>query len=175
MNTVLKKELWDWAKTLAVALAAALILRQFVFYTPKVPTESMVPTIAVGERILVEKPSLHFSPIKRGEIVVFPYPDDPSQLYVKRVIGLGGETVEIRNGKVLINGQPLEEPYLNVVTEGRWGPYHVPEGHLFLLGDNRNRSRDSRLWETTAYVAVSEIKGRARAVIFPFTRLRGLR
>lgn len=175
MNVQLRQEIWDWVRTLAIALVAALFLKAFVFYMPLVPTESMVPTIGLEERILVEKVTYRFSQPKRGELVVFPNPDNPAELFVKRLIGMGGETVEIRDGIVLIDGQPLDEPYLTVTTQGRWGPYNVPAGQLFFLGDNRNMSHDSRFWKSTHYISAKEVKGRARAVVFPFTRVRGLR
>lgn len=174
MDPKMRQEIWEWVKSLAIAVVIALLLKQYVLFLPKVPTGSMVPTIGLDERILVDKLTYRFAPIQRGEIVVFPQPDNTDELYVKRVIGLGGETVDIHDGQVFINGNPLDEPYLHVVTQGRFGPYQVPEGQLFLMGDNRNNSRDSRYWIKTHYIRMQDVQGRARAIIWPLGHIRWL-
>ncbi len=175
MTEAARKEVWEWVKTLAFALVLALLIKNFLVEFPLVPTSSMVPTIGVKERIVVDKLTYRFKPVQRGDVVVFPNPDNPSELYVKRAIGLGGETVEIHDGKVFVNGEALDEPYLRVVTQGRFGPYKVPEGHYFFLGDNRNSSRDSRYWDSTHYVAAKDVKGKAQAIIWPLNKMRALR
>lgn len=175
MSNSTGREVWEWVKSLGIALVIALVIKTFVVELPLVPTGSMVPTIGIGERILVDKLTYRFKPVQRGDIAVFPNPDDTSQLYVKRVIGLGGETVEIHGGKVFIDGKVLDEPYLKVVTEGNWGPYKVPVGEYFMMGDNRNSSRDSRYWVATHYIPQSQIKGKAQFIVFPFNSIRTLK
>ncbi|MGE5654183.1 MAG: signal peptidase I [Bacillota bacterium] len=175
MSDAARKEVWEWVKTLAVALVLALLIKNFLVEFPLVPTGSMIPTIQLQERIVVDKLTYRFKPVQRGDIVVFPNPDNNAELYVKRAIGLPGETVEIHDGKVFINGEALDEPYLRVVTQGRFGPYKVPEGHYFFLGDNRNSSRDSRFWTATHYIAAKDVKGKAQAIIWPLNKIRALR
>jgi len=108
-------------------------------------------TIMPGDRIIASRIHYYFSEPKRGDIVVFRYPDNEEVLYVKRIIGLPNETVEIKDGNVYINGKLLEEPYIKEKAYGDFGPYEVPEGCYFMLGDNRNGSTDSRRW-TNKYV-----------------------
>ena len=169
-----KQEVVSFLREFLIALVISLLITRFVLIIPLVPTASMVPTINVNERIIVDKLSHYFSTIKRGEIVVFPCPDTPEELYVKRVIGLPGETVTIHDNTVFIDGVPLNEPYLVVDTLGYYGPYHVPEGHIFVMGDNRNTSRDSRAWVTTNYVSLNEVQGRGLAVLWPLNHMRWL-
>ena len=112
-----------------------------------------------GDRNLALRTSYWFSDPQRGDVVVFEAPDDPDTLYVKRVIGVGGDTVEVQDGEVLVNGQVQDEPYIKEITEGDFGPYHVPEGCYFMMGDNRNKSLDARFWENT-YVEKDAILGK---------------
>ncbi len=157
---------WVWA--LGIALLIALVLTQFVMINAQVPTGSMENTIQVGDRVFGLRLAYLFDGPQRGDIVVFRWPDDETQLFVKRVIGLPGETVEIIDGKVYINGsaEPLDEPYLKDVPEGSAGPYVVPAGHYFVMGDNRNHSLDSRVWDNT-FVSDDEIVGKALFRIYP--------
>ncbi|MCL2497581.1 MAG: signal peptidase I [Symbiobacteriaceae bacterium] len=175
VNRSIVREALLFVREFIIALVISLLVTRFIFIIPLVPTGSMIPTINIDERILVDKFTRRFTPIKRGEIVVFPCPDTPEELYVKRVIGLPGETVEIKETKVFINGELLDEPYLAVDTLGRYGPYHVPEGHIFVMGDNRNYSKDSRAWVTTNYVNLNDISGRGIAVLWPLSHIRSLR
>ena len=99
-------------------------------------------------------------------MVIFRYPDDESKYFIKRIIGLPRETVEVRDGKTFINGEPIEEPYLHEEMKGEFGPFHVPEGHYFMMGDNRNNSKDSRLWKNK-YVAFEAIAAKAWIRIWP--------
>ena len=115
----------------------------------EVPTGSMEHTIEVDDCIMGFRLAYLFSEPERGDIVIFPWPDDPEITYVKRIIGLPGETVEIKDGSVFINGVALQEGYLKEEMLGKFGPYEVPEGSYFMLGDNRNTSADSRRWENT--------------------------
>lgn len=152
------KSFWEsWGRELLIALVIALFVRAEVAEARKVPTPSMVPTVLPGDRLLAEKIFYRFSGPHRGDIVVFtpPFAQEKSYVeaflglqedYLKRVIALPGETVEVRNGQVLVNGSPLEEPYLAAGTRYTMAAVTVPEGKLFVLGDNRNHSYDSHLW-----------------------------
>ncbi len=114
-----------------------------------VPTGSMLPTIQLQDRLIVDKISYNFSEVKRGDVVVFRPPSNVDQSgtdWVKRVIGLPGEKVEIRNGEVFINEQELTEPYEMEKPNYKYGPFVIPEGSYFVLGDNRNNSKDSHYW-----------------------------
>ena len=130
------KDLWDYAKIILVVFVIAFLLGHFVYINARVPSGSMEQTIMTGDRF---------------DIVIFKYPDDPSQLFVKRVIGLPGETVNIVDGKVYINDseEPLDDSFCPETPEGSFGPYTVPDGCYFMLGDNRNHSMDSRYWQNT--------------------------
>ena len=152
MNENLKKqikEIFAWVLTIVLAIVAAKIINNYVIIKAEVPTGSMEHTIEVDDCILGYQLAYVFSEPERGDIVIFPYPDNPEVTYVKRVIGLPGETVEIKNGAVYIDGEPIAEPYLKEEMRGEYGPYVVPEGSYFMLGDNRNSSQDSRKWTNT--------------------------
>lgn len=128
---------------------------------------SMVPTFQGGEFIIVSKMTYRFGEPSRGDILVFHQPRDPDQDYIKRVIGLPGETVWVNNGQVLIDGQVLDEPYLNDVPRYS-GSWSVPEGMIFVLGDNRNNSSDSHSWGP---LSMNNVIGRAVFVYWPFSSL----
>lgn len=152
MNQNLKKqikEVFAWIFTIALAVVAAKLINNYVIIKAEVPTGSMEHTIEVDDCILGFQLAYLFDGPDRGDVVIFPYPDNPEVTYVKRVIGLPGETVEIKNGFVYINGESIEEPYLKEAMRGEYGPYVVPEGCYFMLGDNRNSSQDSRKWKNT--------------------------
>ena len=152
MNTNAKKmikEILAWVLTIALAVVAAKVINKYVIIKAEVPTGSMESTIEVDDCILGFQLAYTFSNPQRGDIVIFPWPDNPEVTYVKRVIGLPGETVEIKDGAVYINGETIEEPYLKEAMVGEYGPYVVPEGCYFMLGDNRNSSQDSRRWTNT--------------------------
>jgi signal peptidase I len=195
-------EIVAFFKTLIVILGLAFAIRITVVEPFKIPSGSMIPTLQVGDFILVLKfwyglrmpfvtdsVTMWNSP-KRGDVVVFTRPDDPntpdeddSEIHIiKRVIGLGGETVEVRGARVMINGKQLEEPYARWSEggkfEGNFGPKIIPAGHVLLLGDNRDNSKDSRFW-TTPFLDVKRIKGKAVVVFWSwdsfsrvFTRIR---
>jgi len=143
------KEIVEWILILAFAVVAAMLINRYVIIKAEVPTGSMEHTIEVDDCILGFQLAYLFDGPDRGDVVIFPYPDNPETTYVKRVIGLPGETVEIKNGYVYIDGTPIEEPYLKEEMRGEYGPYVVPEGSYFMLGDNRNSSQDSRKWKNT--------------------------
>lgn len=143
------KEVIEWILIIVFAVVAAMLINKYVILKAEVPTGSMENTIEVDDCILGFKPAYMLNGPERGDIVIFPYPDNPEVTYVKRVIGLPGETVEIKNGAVYIDGNPIKEPYLKEAMKGEYGPYVVPEGCYFMLGDNRNSSQDSRKWKNT--------------------------
>ncbi len=149
MTDKAKSEIASWIKTIVLAAAIALFINFVIIVNASVPTGSMENTIMAGDRVIALRMSYWFDEPDRGDVVIFKYPDDPEQktLYVKRVIGLPGDTVEVRDGSVYINGEELEESYIKETTEGNYGPYVVPEGCYFMMGDNRNNSLDSRFWE----------------------------
>lgn len=170
------REIWDWVWPIAIGIAVAEVIIRWVFSFAQVPTGSMYPTIPVNPPdvpspayILVDHLATEFGQPYRGEVVLFPFPDDPKQIFVKRIIGLPGDTVTIHGGHVYINGRMLKEPYLNTSwgqMTGSFGPYVVPKNDYFMLGDNRNDSADSRFWDHK-FVPRSTIIGRADAVVWP--------
>lgn len=163
-----KQELWEWGKAIGIAIIAALILTQVIFVNASIPSGSMENTIMTGDRVLGFRWSYFSSVPQRGDVVMFYFPDDEREIYVKRVIGLPGETIQIIGGKVYVNEQeqPLEEPYIKGVPSGDFGPYSVPEGSYFMLGDNRLHSWDSRKWDNT-FVKIDKIIGKAFVRLFP--------
>jgi signal peptidase I len=186
----------EYLESIVVAVILALFIRTFAVQAFKIPTGSMKENLLIGDHLLVNK--LVYSPsmgpledtlfgkrtIERGHVVVFKFPEDPDRDFIKRVIGLPGETVEIRNKKVYIDGEPLDEPYVHFLDPPRrpddpefglrgdsardnWGPRVVPEGHLLVLGDNRDNSRDSRFW-TFPFLPRDQVKGRAMIVYWSY-------
>lgn len=161
---------------MAVAIVVAIVLRTFVLQTYYVPSQSMEPTIMVGDRIVVDKLSYHLHAIHRGDIIVFARPPaedcggPPVPDLVKRVIGLPGERISSRGNTVLINGKPLAEPWLpkNDPLGKPITPQTVPPNDYFVMGDNRAQSCDSRYWGP---VPRSLIVGKVVAIFWPLSRL----
>ncbi len=163
----------EWLKDLAIALIIALVIRAFFIQAFRIPSESMVPTLLVGDHLLVEKITYRFREPKRGEIIVFKFPLDESKDYIKRVIGLPGDTIEVRGKEVYINGRHIEEPYAvhldpNVIPKeisprDFFGPVKVPKDSYFVMGDNRDNSFDSRFW---GFVPRRNIVGKALIIYF---------
>lgn len=134
-------------ESVAIAVILAVIIRLFVLEPFYIPSGSMEPTLREHDRIIVSKLNYNFQDPKRGDIIVFKYPKDPQRNFVKRLIGLGGETVALKNSRLYINGQLVPEDYLpQGLRFADFGPVAVPEGSYFMLGDNRNNSEDSRVW-----------------------------
>ena len=148
------KEIFSWIKVIILAFVVALLLNKFVIVNANVPTGSMEDTIQPGDRLIGFRLSYLFSEPERGDIIIFEYPVDPEEIYIKRIIGLPGEKIEIRDAKVYIDGSktPLEEPYLKEdwIIENDGLELMIPEGHYFVMGDNRNNSLDGRYWATEA-------------------------
>lgn len=167
-------ELLEWAKSLLIVFIAVFIIINFVIVNASIPTGSMLNTIQLQDRIIASRLSYIFAQPQRGDIVVFKFPDNEKQLFVKRLIGLPGETVEIVDGDVYINGviTPQCNAYVPEKPHGSYGPYVVPQDCYFMLGDNRNYSLDSRFWNNT-FVTKKQIQGKAIFRYWPeFTILK---
>ena len=162
-----KNEILEWVKVIAIAVAVAMIINFVILINCVVPSGSMEPTISTKSRMFGFRLAYIFNEPERGDVIIFKYPDDESQLFVKRIIGLPGDTVEIKAGVTYVNGEVLSEPYLaERPYEQDFGPYNVPEDSFFVMGDNRNHSNDARYWNNT-YVKKSAIKGKAFLAYWP--------
>lgn len=156
----------------ALAIALATGIKTFVVQPFLIPSSSMVPTLEVGDRVLVNKFVYRFSSPERGDIVVFTSPDADGIDLIKRVVAVGGQTVELREGTVYVDGQALDEPYVNDEIPDNFTserPVRVPQGEVWVMGDNRTNSRDSRYFGPQP---VSSLLGKAFAIYWPLTRLR---
>lgn len=162
------KEIIDYLKIIIIAVILAVVVNKTLIVNAAIPSGSMEDTIHPGDRIIGLRPAYLFDDPKRGDIIIFKYPDDEEQTFIKRIIGLPGETVQVVDGKVYIDGSsaPLEEDYLKEKMEGDFGPYQVPEDSYFVMGDNRNHSLDSRYWENH-FVTADEIIGKALFQYYP--------
>lgn len=170
-----QSELIQWAVVIIGAVILAVLINSFVIVNAQIPSGSMENTIMTGDRVFGNRLAYAFSDPERFDIIIFKYPDDESQLFIKRIIGLPGETVEIRDGNIYINGSdtPLEDVETKEPMEGSFGPYTVPEDCYFVMGDNRNNSRDSRYWEHT-FVSRDEILGKAVFRYWPLNKMKFL-
>jgi len=167
------KEMFDLLANVAITVVVLVILREYVIINAYIPSSSMENTIMPKDRIIGNRLAYLFSEPERGDIIIFKYPDDERQLFVKRIIGLPGEAVKIEDSKVYIGEEEilLEEPYLKdewlIGNDGY--SFEIPEGSYLALGDNRNNSKDSRYWKNT-YVTEEEILGKAVFRYWPFDR-----
>ena len=157
-----------------IALVLALLVRVFIAEPRFIPSDSMLPTLEVGDRLVIEKVAYRFRPPEPGEIVVFSPPPilqeydfEPSQAFIKRVIGVPGNTLQVQGGVVFIDGQPLQEDYIAAPPNYELPLIEVPEDSFFVMGDNRNNSNDSHVW---GYLPRENIIGRAVFRFFPFNR-----
>jgi len=175
-----KTLLWEWVESLLIALVLALLIRTFVVQAFKIPTGSMRPTLLEGDRLLVNKFIYKFKDPERGDIIVFTFPQDRKKDYIKRLIAKGGESVEIKNGNIYINGEIVEEPFIvRSNTYYNKEPYgginekiEVPEDSFYVLGDNSSSSKDSRYW---GFVSKKDVIGKALFVYWPPRRMRALK
>lgn len=160
------KKIFDWIITIALAVLLSLGVRTYIAEARWIPSPSMLPTLQIGDRLLIEKVTLKLNGISRGDIIVFEAPQASKleQVMIKRVIGLPGDTVSIRNSVVYINGTPLEEPYELEKPKDDFKPYKIPENSVFVMGDNRNNSFDSRYW---GEVPVDHVIGKALVRFYP--------
>lgn len=167
----------DYLLPVIIALAIVVVLRMFVIGMYYVPSGSMIPTLEINDRVVATKFTYQIGEPERGDVVVFKYPVNEEQgietvIYVKRCIGLPGETLEIKNNTVFIDGTPLVEDYLNTGTSmPDFGPVTIPEGEYFMMGDNRNDSSDSRVWGT---VKDEYLVAKAQFIYWPFSHMGGL-
>ena len=197
-----KSTLREYFESIVIAVILALFIRTFVVQAFKIPTGSMEENLLIGDHLLVnkfvfaptatalERAVLPVGTIRRGDVIVFKYPEEPDRDFIKRVVGLPGETVELRDKKVSINGKPLDEPYVHFLqppgqtsefhevtsfdVRERYGPVTVPAEHFFVMGDNRDNSQDSRYW---GFLPRDYIKGKALLIYWSydnetFTRTR---
>lgn len=168
------KEILSWVLTLGITMLCVFLLKNYVIINANVPTGSMENTIMPNDNLLGYRLAYVNEEPQRGDVIFFYFPDDETQKFVKRVIGLPGETVRIENGEIYINDSevPLEEPYLKEEWTRGTGPFvfEVPEGCYFVLGDNRNTSRDARFW-ANPYVEKEKIIGKAILIYFPFDHM----
>ena len=162
-----------WTRDLLIALGLAAVIIVFLYQPVKVEGTSMSPLLTDQERIFINKFVYRFEPIQRGDVVVFWYPLDRSKSFIKRVIALSGDMVEIRNGRVLVNGKELDEPYVppQFADHSSHAPTRVPDGEFFVLGDHRNSSNDSRVFGP---VPGQFIYGKAVFVYWPVGRFGAL-
>ena len=162
----LRNEIRVWTRDLLIAIGLALVIIVFLYQPVKVEGTSMAPLLSDQERIFINKFVYRFEPIQRGDVVVFWYPLDRSKSFIKRVIGLPGETIETRQGVVYVNGRAIEEPYVPAQYEdlSDFGPVRVPQNSYFVMGDHRISSNDSRVFGP---VASRYIYGRAVFAYWP--------
>jgi signal peptidase I len=163
------RELRVWARDLVVALGLAMIIIVFFYQPVKLEGTSMAPLLSDQERIFINKFVYHFEPIGRGDVVVFWYPLDRTKSFIKRVVGLPGDEVEIRRGRVYINGKTLEEPYVpsQYIDTAAYGPVQIPRDEYFVMGDHRISSNDSRIFGP---VPSAFIYGKAVFAYWPWTQ-----
>ena len=192
MTAFKKSTAREYFESIVVAVILALFIRTFVVQAFKIPTGSMEENLLIGDHLLVNKfvygPTatsleegvLPIDDISRGDVIVFKYPVEPDRDFIKRVIGLPGETVEVRDRKVYINGAPIDEPYVHYLLPAsssdyhevtsydvreRYGPVTVPAGHYFMMGDNRDNSQDSRYW---GFLPRELVKGKALVIYWSY-------
>jgi signal peptidase I len=164
-----RDELRSWARDLLIAVGLAAVIIVFLYQPVKVEGTSMVPLLSDQERIFVNKFVYRFEPIQRGDVVVFWYPLDRSKSFIKRVVALPGELIEMRDGRVYVNGQLLPEQFVpkEYMDGSSFGPYTIPEEQYFVMGDHRSSSNDSRVFGP---VTRELIYGKAVFAYWPFDR-----
>ena len=181
-------EIMEWVRMIILIVVVVILIDGVVMINAKIPSASMEDTIMTGDRIFGFRLAygINFNLFglefhkklkdpERFDIVIFKYPDDEKQRFIKRIIGLPGEKVEIKDGKVYINDaeEPLDDSFVKGVPLGSFGPYEVPEDCYFMLGDNRNNSKDSRFWENT-FVQFDKIIGKAVFRYWPLNTMKYL-
>ena len=172
-NQAVLKEVKEYIHMIVFVVIVVFVVNNVVLINAKIPSESMEETIMTNDRIFGFRLAYKFDQPKRYDVIIFKYPDNPSELFIKRIIGLPGETVAMREGKVYINDseKPLDDSFCPEDPLGDFGPYTVPEDSYFMLGDNRNYSKDSRFWNNK-YVSEDLIVGKALIRYFPSIKNR---
>lgn len=169
MKDIFNKKLIIATSVYGVILLITFMLFKTIFMLSYIPSESMEGTLQKGNILIASRYDIAPEELQRYDILIFELPDAPSETYIKRLIGLPGETIEVSHGKVYADGVELDDSFLKEsMNELGDGMYEVPEGCYFFLGDNRNNSKDSRFWEKK-YVPIGNIQAKARYVLFPFT------
>lgn len=163
------KEILEWALTIIIPVVAALLIHQYLFTFARVDGISMLDTLHENNIMGVSRLHYRLNEPQRGEIITCNYPGEGSKLFVKRIIGLPGETIEIREGTVYIDGEPIAETYLTRVDDQSMDPITLAKDEIFVMGDNRPVSRDSR---AVGPLTLDEIYGRVLFVAFPFNEIR---
>ena len=163
------KEILEWALTIIIPVVAALLIHQYLFTFARVDGTSMLDTLHENNIMGVSRLHYRLNEPQRGEIITCNYPEDGNKLFVKRIIGLPGETIEIREGTVYIDGEPIAETYLTRVDDQSMDPIPLAKDEIFVMGDNRPVSRDSR---AVGPLTLDEIYGRVLFVAFPFNEIR---
>lgn len=183
MKKTKKAVLWEYTKAIATALLLALFIRAYFIQAFKIPSGSMIPTLLIGDHILVNKfiygTTIPFSDKRvlilrkpeRGDIIVFKYPEDPKRDFIKRLVAAEGDVIESRNQVIYVNGKSVEEPFIQhtdnslrpggIEPRDNFGPVVVPKGKYFMMGDNRDQSYDSRYW---GFIDTKEIRGKALVI-----------
>jgi len=169
------EQILETTKIIVISSILALVIRGFIAEPRYIPSDSMLPTLHQGDRLVVEKVSYHFHSPQSGDIVVFEPPKqllqvgyEKEQAFIKRVVGTEGDTVEVKEGKVYRNGQSLAENYILESPNYRLPPIKVPQGELFVMGDNRNNSNDSHIW---GFLPTQNVIGKAILRFFPFSKI----
>ncbi|KNF09364.1 signal peptidase I [Gottschalkia purinilytica] len=172
-NGKMKKEIKGWVKCITISIVVGLFVRMFLFNNTKVSGQSMYPTLYDNDRLFTNKLAYSLGEPKRGDIVVLDAPTEPGKRYIKRVVGISGDKIEIKDGKVYVNNNELKEKYIKkgVQTYSEQNIWEVPKGHVFVLGDNRLASEDSRMLGT---VPINSIKEKASYRYFPLNRFGSL-
>lgn len=170
-----KGDIKEFIQSLIIAGILAFFIITFITQSFVVDGQSMEPTLHDGERLFVNKFIYRFHPPERLDIIVFTPHGAPNNKFIKRVIGLPGETIYIRDGVTYVDGKPLKEDFINEPMIGNYGPYEVPEDMIFVMGDNRNHSADSRIPSYVGYVEYKSISGKAYWVYWPLNKMRIIR
>lgn len=193
MDRKRKRIIWEYAEAIVTALVLALLIRAYVVQAFKIPSGSMIPTLVVGDHILVNKmiygtklpfsdrKVLAFREPRGGDIIVFKFPKDPKRDFIKRIMAVGGDVIVSRDRIIYVNGKPVEEPYAqhtdSLIRPARYGPRDnfgpivVPEGKYFMMGDNREQSEDSRFW---GFVDAEHIRGKAMIIYWSWDKQKYL-
>ncbi len=163
----------DWVVSIIVAVVMAMLIRTFIVELYIVDGPSMRPTLEHEERLVVNKFIYHLRDPAKGEVLIFRYPRDPSRDFIKRVIATAGDTIEIKEGRVYVNDQMLNEDYILEKTRTEYPKVTIPDGTIFVMGDNRNNSDDSRFADV-GFVPLELIKGKAVVVFWPIDKMQTL-
>lgn len=164
------KEIFSWIRAILFAIVIALTINNYILVNASVTSGSMENTIMIGNRLIANRLAYTSTQPQRGDIVVFKFPDDESKIFIKRVVGLPGESISGKDGQVYINGQALEESYVTSMLSEDFGPFMIPDDSYFLMGDNRSISFDARYWNNK-FVKSDKILGKALFTYFPQVEL----